>query len=84
MNKTKFISEIEKKTNLSKNECTVINDILEENGIFGKKNKTRIIDAIKERLNISEDKAEEIYNTVCEIATTAIKNKIKHPFKSQD
>lgn len=84
MNKTQFIKEIEKKTNLSSNDSILVNDILENNGIFGRKNKEKIISALMEKLNMKEEKAEEIYNTVCSIATTEIKNKIKHPFRSQD
>ena len=46
MNKTKFIEEIANKTNLSKNECILVNDISEESGIFGRKNKDKISSAV--------------------------------------
>ena len=84
MNKTQFIKEIEEKTNLSSNDSILVNDILENNGIFGRKNKEKTLNEIEERLNIKKEEAEKIYNTVCSIATTEIKNKIKHPFRSQD
>ena len=82
MNKTGFIKEIKKQTNLSENESILLNDILEENGIFGRKNKNNIVIKIQEKLNVSEEKATEIYEIVSSIAFKAIKDKIRHPFKS--
>ena len=84
MNKQGFIKELIKQTNLSENECIIINDCLEENFIIGKKNKEKTINLLIERLNIDEEKANEIYNTASSIMANAIKDKIKHPFKSQD
>ena len=43
VNKTKFINELEKETQLSTEECLIINDVLENNFIIGKKNKNKII-----------------------------------------
>lgn len=84
MNKRGFIKEIGKQTKLTENECIIVNDILEENGIFGRKNKSNIVIQLQEKLNVSEEKANEIYEIVSSIASNAIKNKIIHPFKSQD
>ena len=39
INKKSFISELQDKTNLSYNDCLIVNDILENNFIFNKKKK---------------------------------------------
>ena len=81
MNKHGFIKELSKQTNLSLEECTNINNILEDCPIFGKNNKENTIKQFMERLNYDEEKANEIYNQISSIITTQIKEKIKHPFK---
>ena len=39
INKKSFISDLQDKTNLSYNDCLIVNDILENNFIFNKKKK---------------------------------------------
>lgn len=82
MNKTGFIKEIAKQTNLTENESILVDDILEDIPVVGVKNKEKIISELIKRLNVTEERAEEIYNIVSSIITTQIKEKIKHPFKS--
>ena len=84
MNKQGFISELVKQTNLSENECIILNDCLEENFIMGKKNKEKTINLLIEKLNIDEEKANELYNIASSIMANAIKDKLKHPFKGND
>ena len=84
MNKHGFIEELSKQTNLSIEECTMINDVLEEYPFFGKKNKEKTIKAFIEKLNYTEEKANEIYNIASSVIATAIKEKLKHPFKGND
>lgn len=84
MNKTKFIQTLQEKLNIDENTAVILNSIIEDNNIFGKKNKDKIINEIIDALKIDEEKAESIYEKVMEIITSAIKNKIRHPFKSQD
>ena len=84
MNKSGFIKELVKQTNLSENECIIINDILEDYPILGKKNKEHITKELEEKLKFSQEEAEEIFNTVANIITTQIKEKIIHPFRSKD
>ena len=83
MNKNGFIQELSKQTGYSIEECTSINEILENNFIIGKNNKLKIVEAIKEKLNIDEDKANNIYNISSSIISSEIKNKLKHPFKDK-
>lgn len=84
MNKKKFIQTLKEKLNVDIAQAKIINNIIESDNIFGKKNKDKIIKDFMEQLNIENKKANEIYETSMNIITNAIKDKIKHPFKSQD
>ena len=81
MNKENFIKTLKEKLNIDENKENIINNIFENNNIIGKNNKEKIING---QLNIDNEEANKIYETAMSIITTAIKNKIKHPFKSQD
>lgn len=41
MNKTKFIQELCKRTKLEEEKCTIVNSILEDNFLIGKKIKKK-------------------------------------------
>ena len=84
MNKTMFLKELQEKTNLSEKDTLVVSSILDDYFVFGKKNKEKIVNAIKEKLNIDNCQADEIYNIAMNIISSNIKDKLKHPFKSQD
>ena len=84
MNKTGFIKKLQETLNVDIDKANIINNIIESNNIFGKKNKDKIINDLMGQLQIDKEKANDIYETVLDIISTAIKNKIKHPFKSQD
>ena len=84
MNKEKFIKTLKEKLNVDIAQAKIINNIIESDNIFGKKNKDKIIKDFMEQLNIENKKANEIYETSMNIITNAIKDKIRHPFKSQD
>lgn len=83
MNKQKFIKTIKENLNISEAQANIINNIIESNNIFSKKNKDKIINDFMEQLNIDKEKAENIYETSLNIITNTIKNKIKHPFKKE-
>lgn len=84
MNKSGFIEELVKKTDLTKDECIKLVDALDDNFIIGKKNKEKTIASIIEKLGVDEAKADELYNISSSIIVSEIKNKIKHPFKSKN
>ena len=84
INKYEFINKIQNKTKLSKEKCLIINNILENNFLLGNKNKQNIINELINKLSINEEKAEEIYNISINIISLSLKEKLKHPFKSQD
>ena len=60
MNKEKFIQELSNKTGYSKENCTIINSVLEDNFLIGKKNKDKIITSLKEKLNLDDVKANRV------------------------
>jgi nucleoid DNA-binding protein len=84
MNKTMFLKKLQEKTNLSEKDTLVVSEVLDEYFVFGKKNKDKIVSAIKEKLNITDTQADEIYNIAMSIITSNVKEKLKHPFRSQD
>lgn len=83
MNKKEFIEELQIKTNYDEKKCILINNIIEEHFLIGKKNKEKIVNDIKEKLNISSNEADEIYNISIGIITKELKEVIKHPFRSK-
>ncbi len=84
MNKKQFIQELEKVTGLGNSKCIIINDIIEKHFIIGKKNKEKMVADIIDKLKMTKDQAEEIYESSMSIIGGGIKEKLKHPFKSQD
>lgn len=84
MNKRGFIKELIKETKLPEEKCIIINDCMEEYFIIGRTNKEKTISLLMEKLNYDYEKADEIYNIASKIISTSIKDKIIHPFKSQD
>lgn len=84
MNKTGFIKELSEQTGYNEEKCILINDIIENNFILGRKNKDKIIQDLQIKINLSEDDAENIYDISMRIIAGEIKDKLKHPFKSHD
>ena len=84
MNKKEFINKRRNELDLDLEKCIIINNILEDTFLIGKKNKEIMIDRFVNELNISIDDANNIYEKVMDIIKNAIKNKIKHPFKGKD
>lgn len=84
MNKEKFIKELENVTGLDNEKCIIINDILESNFFVGKKNKEKIVSDVMEKLEITREEAEKIYESAMAILSSGIKDKLKHPFGSQE
>lgn len=84
MNKKKFIEELESVTGLDKDKCVIVNDILESNFIVGKKNKEKIVSDLMEKLDLTTSEAEILYDSAMSIIGNGIKDKLKHPFKSND
>lgn len=84
MNKSIFIKELSKETGYDEKKCANINEIIEKYFIFSKKNREKIIQDLEKELNLNEDEAENVYDISIKIINKEIKNKLKHPFKSQE
>ena len=76
MNKTDFIAELCKKTGLSTEDGSKVN-----NNLLG--NAAKIISQIAEKLNISEEQAQDILAKAKDIIGGGIMDKIKNPFGGQ-
>ena len=84
MNKIGFIKELSKETGYDEQKCISINNVIENYFIFGRKNKDKIIRDLQVKASLNEDDAENVYDISMKIITGEIKNKLKHPFKSQN
>lgn len=84
MNKSGFVKELSKQTGYNEEKCTLINNVIENYFIFGRKNKLKIIKDLQIKTSLSEDDAENVYDITIKIITGGIKDKLKHPFKSQN
>lgn len=83
MNKRSFISALQSKTNYEEEKCIIINNILEDNFLIGKKNKENIINELQKELEITIEEAETVYDISMTIIKSGIQEKLKHPFASQ-
>ena len=81
MNKHDVINKLNEELNYSEERCLAIDNIYEENFIFGKTNKEKVIEKFIKRLNMDNSEAEHVYEVMSSIVTKGIKDKILHPFK---
>lgn len=79
MNKSELIKKLQEKTHYSQEKCIVINNVLENHLIVGRKNKQKILNELISNA-FTEDEAENIYDIAMQIILGEIKNKMKHPF----
>lgn len=84
MNNKQVIEKVQEKLNLDEKSLTIFTNIINDIPVIGKKNKSKMISAFIEQLSIDEEKAEEYYEVFSEIIATALKDKLKHPFKDLD
>ena len=84
MNKNGFIKELSKQTGYDEEKCILINNVIENYFIFGRKNKDKIIKDLQIKASLNEDDSENVYNISIKIITGEIKNKLKHQFKNQN
>lgn len=83
MNKKEFIKELSKQTGYDETRCSLINNVIENYFIFGRKNKEKIIKELQIKASLDEDNSENVYDISMKIITGEIKNKLKHPFKKK-
>ena len=83
-NKRALLVDLKERLGCSEEECLIINSIVEDTSLFGKKNKAKMINGFMEKLHVDEQRAEKIYETFMDIFKTRIKFKLRHPFKNID
>ena len=83
MNKNEFIKELSKQTGYDEARCSLINNVIENYFIFGRKNKEKIIKELQIKASLYENDSENVYDISMKIITGEIKNKLKHPFKKK-
>lgn len=76
MNKKDFIEKLSKQTSYDERKCNLINSIIEDTFIIGKKNKEKMIAEFKEKLNVDDQEANRIYEIAMQIIGTGIKDKL--------
>ena len=84
MNKEQFINELVNELKYSKEQCILINNILENNFFISKKKKDKIISEFVINLSISIEEATKVYDVCKKIINEQIKYKLSHPFKNKD
>lgn len=67
-----IINSLIEKANKSKEEASVITDILDNHFIIGHNNKKEIIADFEKELNVDSDSADELYNICAEILIKGI------------
>lgn len=84
MNKKRFIQKLAEELSYTKEECIEINEILEKHFFIKESNKPKVVAELTNKKGIQKEEAERIYNVATKIIKDEVKNKLKHPFRSQD
>lgn len=84
MNKQEFIAKLSEVSGRTEEECGRINEILQGNFIFSKKNRYKIAEEISLSLSVDMEQAYVIYDQAKEIIVGGAKDSLKHPFRSKD
>lgn len=80
MNKREFIQRLKEETTYTIEECTLINDIIEDTFIFTNKGKEKLISKFKDKLSLNDSESNELYDIIMNILKSEIKRKLTHPF----
>lgn len=84
MQKTDFIKELAVKANITEEQASQVNEVLEAHHIIGKNSKLAVISEISEMLGIDSAAAEQISDTASSLIAGALKDKLMHPFGGND
>lgn len=84
MNKQEFITKLSEDTGCTIEDCEKVNEILENNFIFSKKNHDVITKAISASLSVGAKQADMIYESAKNIINNSVKDSLRHPFHSKD
>lgn len=75
MNNQEFIRKLEEKTNYNEEKCVIINNVLENHFIVGRKNKQKIKNDFVTQLAVTEEEANKLYNICMELIVKGIEKK---------
>ncbi len=81
MNNKQVMKKVQDELKLDDKSLLIFSNIVNDIPVVGKSNKEKIIQEFIEQLKVDEIIAEHYYEVFSEIITTAIKDKLKHPFK---
>lgn len=84
MRKHDFIEALSEKASITLEQAEVVNTIVESHSIIGKNSKRMVEAEIAESLNVDSEEAVRISDIASGILATALKEKLKHPFGSND
>ena len=84
MNAEDFKKELMAKTGITEEQCTIVNNVLENTVMAGKESKELIIGQISEKLNVSEKQAEVIYGVAMGLLAKGAVHKVKGHFKKKN
>ncbi len=84
MNKYDFTIKLSEALNYPIEKCELIMEVLEKNFFISQKNKDLIVRELSTKLEVSMDEALYIEEVAMDIFKKALKDKIKHPFRSLD
>ena len=79
-NRTWFINALADATGEPHAKCIQLDEILESNLWFGKRQRAKVVDLIT-KLGSTEKRADEIISVATKILKAAFKDRLKHPFK---
>ena len=80
MNNKQVMKKVQDELKLDDKSLLIFSNIVNDIPVVGKSNKEKIIQEFIEQLKVDEIIAEHYYEVFSEIITTAIKDKLKHPF----
>jgi len=84
MRKHDFITTLEEKANITHDQAVIADEIIESHSIIGKNSKRKVEAEIAEALSVDMEEAVRISDIASGIIATAIKDKLKQPFGSND
>lgn len=81
MNNKELMKKVNDELKLDDKSLMIFSNIVNDIPVVGKLNKEKIIKEFVKQLNVDEMVAEHYYDVFYRIITSAIKDKLKHPFK---
>ena len=81
MNNKELMKKVNDELKLDDKSLMIFSNIVNDIPVVGKSNKEKIINEFVKQLKVDESVAQNYYDVFYRIITSAIKDKLKHPFK---